>query len=70
MAIEIQIGKLLQSKGKSRYWLAKEVGISHQNLTKIVKNETNSIKFDLLEKLCIALDCTPNDILNIKKTTK
>ncbi|WP_195336938.1 helix-turn-helix domain-containing protein [Paraclostridium bifermentans] len=67
MAIEIQLGKLLESRGKSRYWLAKEVGISHQNLTKIVRNETNSIKFDLLEKFCIILECTPNDIFNIKK---
>lgn len=63
MGINIQINKLLEEKKKTRYWLAKEVGMTHQNLTKLAKNETESIKFNLLESICNALECTPNDIL-------
>lgn len=63
MKVNIQINKLLDEKGKTRYWLAKSVGVSHQNLTKLARNETTSIKFSLLEDICNALECSPNDIL-------
>lgn len=63
MKINIQIDKLLSKKGKTKYWLSKEIGISHQNLTKLARNETTSIRFCLLEDLCKALDCSPNEIL-------
>ena len=61
--MEIKIKKILEEKGKTIYWLSKEVGITHYNLSKLVKNETTSIKFEHIEKICKALNCTPNDIL-------
>ena len=60
------IDELLKKNNKTRYWLAKEVNITYPNLKKLADNETNSIKFDLLEKLCNALNCTPNDLFTIK----
>ncbi|WP_290454772.1 helix-turn-helix domain-containing protein [Romboutsia ilealis] len=63
MSINIRINEILDQKGKTRYWLSKEVGISHQNLTKLARNETESIKFHLLEGICKALECTPNELL-------
>lgn len=67
MAINIKINELLESKQKTRYWLAKEIGMTHQNLTKLANNQTESIKFDYLEKICDVLECSPNDILSIEK---
>lgn len=61
--MKIQIDQLLQERGKTRYWLAKEVGIAYQNLVNLCDGKTTSIKFELLEKICKALDCEPNDIL-------
>ncbi|HBF3155504.1 TPA: helix-turn-helix transcriptional regulator, partial [Clostridioides difficile] len=46
----------------TRYWLAKQIGMTHQNLTKLANNNTNSIKFDSLEKICMALKCSPNEL--------
>ncbi|MBY2501362.1 helix-turn-helix transcriptional regulator, partial [Clostridioides difficile] len=54
-------------KGKTRYWLAKEIGIKQQSLNKIASNETVSIRFDILEKICTTLECTPNDVLGWDK---
>ncbi|HBF6471974.1 TPA: helix-turn-helix domain-containing protein [Clostridioides difficile] len=65
--MNIQINNLLESKGKTRYWLAKQVGMTHQNLTKLANNKTESIKFESLEKICLALECSPNDILGWDK---
>lgn len=63
MSINIKINEILEKQGKSRYWLSKEVGMTHQSLTKIARNDTASISFENLEKICKALNCTPNDIL-------
>ena len=65
----INIDKILDNKGKTRYWLAKEVGITYPNLVKLCNNKTESIKFDILNKICNILECTPNDILTITPLT-
>lgn len=63
--MKINIDQLLQNKGKTRYWLAKQVGITYPNLCNLADNKTSSIKFELLEKMCHCLDCLPNDIITI-----
>ncbi|WP_219670792.1 helix-turn-helix domain-containing protein [Clostridioides difficile] len=65
--MENKIMELLDKKGKTRYWLAKEIGIKQQSLNKIASNETVSIRFDILEKICTTLECTPNDVLGWDK---
>lgn len=61
--MRIVIDEILEKQNKSRYWLSKEIGYTYPSLMKLCNNETDSIKFDVLEKICIALGCTPNDIL-------
>lgn len=58
----LKLKDLLEQKQKSVYWLKHETNISHATIYKMVNNETKMISFDNLEKICIALDCTPNDI--------
>ena len=65
--MQTKIMELLDKKGKTRYWLAKEIGIKQQSLNKIASNETVSIRFDILEKICTTLECTPNDVLGWDK---
>jgi putative transcriptional regulator len=61
--LERQLDELLALKKRSRYWLAKQTGISEQNLRKLAKGKTTGIEFETLEKICRALQCTPNDFL-------
>ncbi len=58
-----RLDDVLAEKGKSRYWLAKETGISEQNLRRLAKQETTGIDFDTLEKICEKLGCQPGDLL-------
>lgn len=58
----LKLKELLEQKGKSVYWLKHETNISHATIYKMVNNETKMISFDNLEKICNALNCTPNDI--------
>ena len=53
---------ILDEKGKTKYWLYIQLGLSYQNFNKIVNNQTISIKFDNLKAICDILECTPNDL--------
>lgn len=65
MGIKNNLKSILQEQDKSLYWLAKEIGVSYTTLHKILKNETDSIKFSILEGMCIALNVDIKDMLEI-----
>ena len=56
---------ILAQRGLSKYWLYSRMGLSYQNFNKLVNNETQSIRFENIEKLCTLLECSPNDIFTI-----
>ena len=62
MALHFRIDEILKEKGKSRYWLYMQLGLSYQNFKKLVESETSAIKFENLKALCDILECTPNDL--------
>ncbi|MBA3715992.1 MAG: helix-turn-helix domain-containing protein [Pyrinomonadaceae bacterium] len=61
--IEVRLEKLLADRGHTFYWLAKETGISHSALWKLKHGQLQAMRFDYLEKICLALDCQPGDVL-------
>ena len=50
--IKLKVKEILDKKGKTKYWLYKQMGMSYQNFNKMISNETKSIKYDNLEALC------------------
>ena len=60
--MKLRILDILKEKGKTKYWLYIQLGLSYQNFNKIVNNETKSIKFENLKAICDILQCTPNDL--------
>ena len=60
--VKLRILEILKEKGKTKYWLYIQLGLSYQNFNKIVNNETKSIKFENLKAICDVLECTPNDL--------
>lgn len=60
--IQLDVLRLLQEQGKSKYWLYKQLGMSYQNFSKMVNNETKSIRYENIEAMCQLLNCTPNDL--------
>lgn len=63
--VRLNILPLLEKKGKTKYWLYKQLGMSYQNFNRMVQNETSSIKLERIETLCQLLDCTPNELFTI-----
>ena len=65
LMIKLDILRLLEEQGKTKYWLYKQLGMSYQNFSKMVNNETKSIRYENIETMCLLLNCTPNDLFLI-----
>ena len=63
--IKLNVIELLEKKGKTKYWLYKQMGMSYQNFTRMIRNETKSIRYENIETLCLLLECTPNELFRI-----
>lgn len=63
--IEIRIDALLEERGRTFYWLAKETGISHTTLWRLKKGRAVGINFPTLEQICLTLSCQPGDVLKL-----
>lgn len=63
--VTLNILALLEKKGKTKYWLYKQLGMSYQNFNLMVNNQRSSIKLERIEALCQILECTPNELFTI-----
>ena len=63
--IKLKVLDLLEQKGHTKYWLYKQLGMSYQNFNKMVNNQTKSIQYENIEAMCLLLDCTPHELLEI-----
>ena len=63
--IRLNVLKLLEEQGKTKYWLYKQLGMSYQNFSRMVNNETKSIRYENIETICLLLNFTPNDLFEI-----
>ena len=68
--IEIRVDELLQDRGRTFYWLAKETGISHSTLWRLKKGKSVGINFATLERICQMLSCQPGDVLRLVSEKK
>lgn len=63
--VYLRIRELLQEKGKTKYWLHNQINMDYHNLSRLMNNQTDSIRFENIEKLCTVLECTPNELMEI-----
>ncbi|MBE6770481.1 MAG: helix-turn-helix transcriptional regulator [Ruminococcaceae bacterium] len=63
--IKLKVLELLKKKGHTKYWLYKQLGMSYQNFSKMVNNQTKSIRYENIETICLLLECTPNELFEI-----
>lgn len=60
--IRLRVKDLLEENNKTKYWLYKQMGMSYQNFSKMINNETKSIRYENIETLCLIFNCTPNEL--------
>ncbi len=62
MADYSPLWKTMEKKGTSQYYLMKKGGIDNKTIYNIKRNE--NITLLTLERLCVALDCTPDEVIS------
>ena len=69
--IYLNLNNILQAKGidKPNQYLFQN-GISRHNAHRLLNHVTDSISFKLIEKLCLILNCTPNELFTWSNTSK
>ena len=67
--VRLRVLDILKEQNHSKYWLYKQMELSYQNINRMVQNETSSIKFENLEKLCSILNCSIGDLFEITNNT-
>lgn len=47
--------------------LAEQIGITEANLSLLRTGKVKGVRFETLAKLCVALECTPGEILELDR---
>ena len=61
--INSNLSEILGRKRIKMSELAKKAGINKNTVLKLYHNRSTRIEFEVLNKICNVLECTPNDIL-------
>lgn len=64
--MRLRANEILKEKGKTNYWLYKQLDMSYQNFMKMLNSKTKSIQYANIEALCIILECEPNDLFKLE----
>jgi putative transcriptional regulator len=63
MAIIVRLDVVLAERKVRSRDLAQRIGISEVNLSLLKTGRVKGIRFDTLDRICVALGCQPGDIL-------
>ncbi|GGA86410.1 transcriptional regulator [Neiella marina] len=66
MPIVVNLDVMLAKRKMRSNQLAEIIGITPQNLSVLKSGKAKAIRFETLEKICAALDCTPGDLLEFQ----
>lgn len=69
--MKIRIKEIAEQRGfKTAYELSKRSGLSYPTAERAFRNEIKQFTPNTLERLCVTLFCTPNDIFGINAATE
>ena len=65
--VRLTLKECLEHKGITRYELAKRTGIRFHIVDNYYKNKVVRYDSDLLDRMCVALDCDVSDLMEYVK---
>jgi len=65
MPILVRLDAMLAERKMLAKDLAREIGITEANLSLLRTGKVKGVRFETLERLCLALDCRPGDLLDL-----
>lgn len=65
--LNLNLNYIFEIRGiKNRYGFIKKLGFSHDVSHRLAHGQTLGVKMRQLEALCLALHCTPNDLMEFQ----
>lgn len=61
--MRLNIKDKLEEKGLNKHQFSQLIQLGYASTCNLYDGKTERIYFDTLEKICIVLECTPNDII-------
>ena len=65
--IKMNVDRLLAERGRTRYWLVKQMQTTYKTINKICDNTLSGIQLETMEKLCLVLECELTDLFTWEK---
>jgi putative transcriptional regulator len=66
MSIIVNLDVMMAKRKMRSRELAAQIGITEQNVSLLKSGKVKGVRFETLEKICIALNCQPGDIFEFK----
>lgn len=66
MPIVVNLDVMLARRKMRSRELAERIGITEQNVSLLKSGKVKGVRFETLEKICLALECQPGDILEYR----
>ena len=63
--IKMNVQELLDKKGKTRYWLVKQLDSNYETINRLCDNSSSAIYLETIEKLCSVFHCSPDELFTI-----
>lgn len=60
--VRLRVIEILKEQNKTRYWLYKHMDMHYVSFKKMIENDTNSIRFETLNKLSTLLNVPVGDL--------
>ncbi len=62
--VRLRLKELLKEHNMTSYALCKQLGMSYQNYKRMEDNKTKSIRYEMIETLCLIFNCKPGDLFD------
>ena len=60
--LRLRVKELLEEQGRSKYWLFKQMGMSYQSISRMLNNQTQSIRFECMDTHCQLFHCSLQEL--------
>ncbi|MCR5154608.1 MAG: helix-turn-helix transcriptional regulator [Lachnospiraceae bacterium] len=67
MAIIVRLDRMMADRKMSLNELAEKVGMTNVNMSNLKTGKMKGIRFETLDAICKALQCSPGDILEYEE---
>lgn len=63
--VRLRVLDILQERNLSKYWLWKKLDMSYDNYNHMIKNDTLSIRYEMIDRLMHILECPLEELFEV-----